>query len=115
MLLYLEKIVLPPAQQKNAFHRMRQYKLFQKHTMLFSIVIFSQDPSCDEQASIPTKMIPLIMNIGLLPLISEKGASTIGARPNPTQKIVIAKLYTTKLIPHSAVSSADAGLASPAE
>jgi hypothetical protein len=42
--------------------------------------------------NIPTKRIPLAMKIGRRPLISENGASTIGARAKPQQKSVILKL-----------------------
>ena len=36
--------------------------------------------------------------------ISENGASTMGATPNPTVKMVIPILYTTAEIPHFLVS-----------
>jgi hypothetical protein len=63
---------------------------------------------------IPTKTIPLAMKIGRRPFSSLNGASSIGARAKPMQKIVILRLYTTALIPHSTVNSSEAGLTSPA-
>lgn len=62
----------------------------------------------------PVKTSPLDTKIGLLPLISENGARTIGAIANPNVYSVMPKLYTTRLIPHFAVNSSPGGVYSPA-
>lgn len=53
--------------------------------------------------------------MGRRPLISENGASTMGASANPMQKIVMPRLYTTALMSHSCVKGPEAGVISPAE
>lgn len=42
--------------------------------------------------NIPTNKTPLAMKMGRRPLISEKGARTMGAKANPTQKRVMLRL-----------------------
>lgn len=51
-----------------------------------------------------TKSAPVAMKTGLLPLISEKGARTIGANPKPQVKTVMPTLYATSDTPHFSVS-----------
>lgn len=53
--------------------------------------------------------------MGLLPLISENGARTIGAIANPMQKIVIPRSHTTGLTFHQGLNTGVAGAYSPAE
>lgn len=59
--------------------------------------------------------MPLARKIGLRPLNSEKGANTIGAKANPTQKMVMERLATTVLIFHFSANVKLAGLTSPAD
>lgn len=97
-----------------------------KHGYCFMVNLHPPTPAKNRAMHIPAKElvpphpaweaasnIPLATNMGLLPLISEKGASSIGAMANPIQNIVIPSSTTTGLMFHFSCNAPLAALYEP--